>query len=252
MKVAYRSDIGKVRDLDEDSILVIRIGSVYSSMQQERALFILADGMGGHNAGEVASSLAVRKIAEYLFPTLISLADVDWFLALRSGTEEANKSVLDYNIKNPEFQGMGTTLVVAILIDRKLYVGNIGDSRLYLINGNRKEIRQITKDHSFVQKLVDNGKITKEEARFHPQKSIITGAIGCFPEVEVDTFELDLEKDDIILLCCDGLTDVVNDDEIKEIVFRNKDIQKACDELIKTANDKGGPDNISVILAKDI
>jgi len=249
MEVAYRSDIGKIRDLDEDSILVIRIDSVYSSIRQERALFILADGMGGHNAGEVASSLAVRKIAEYLFPTLISLADVDWSLALRSGIKEVNKSVIDYGIKNPEFQGMGTTLVVAILIDRKLYVGNIGDSRLYLINGNRKEIRQVTKDHSLVQKLVDNGKITKEEARDHPQKNIITRAIGCFPEVEADTFELDLERDDIILLCCDGLTDVVDDDEIKEIVLRNKDIQKVCDELIKAANDRGGPDNISVILA---
>lgn len=248
MKIAYKSDIGKVRDLDEDSILVIRIDSVYSSLQQERALFILADGMGGHNAGEVASSLAVRKTAEYLFPVLISSGDFDWHLALRSGIEESNISILDYSTKNPEFGGMGTTIVVAILIDRKLYVGNIGDSRLYLINKNRKKIKQITKDHSLVQKLVDSGQIKKEDAKFHPQKNIITMALGCFPEVDVDTFELDLEKEDIILLCCDGLTDVVDDDEINNIVLINEDVKKACDELVRAANDKGGHDNISVIL----
>lgn len=254
MEIGYLSDIGKRRDLDEDSVAILKVDSVFQSKVSQRYLFILADGMGGHNAGEVASHLGVKSVAEKLISILLDTSkskdkdDQDYSSVLKLSIKEANKAILDYVKKNPSCEGMGTTLTCAILIDQKLLIGHVGDSRVYLINKN--EIVQITKDHSYVQELVDKGGITPEEAKSHRQKNVITRVVGVYDDVDADIFERTLWQEDNILLCCDGVTDIIDDQEIKKIVLKNNNPQESCDELVKLANDRGGPDNISVILFK--
>lgn len=228
MEIAYKSDIGRVRDLDEDSIAVVRIDTMYSSKRNDNILFVLADGLGGHNAGEVASYIGTRTVAEYISGFLVSRDKADYGILLKSAISEANNTILNYTIKNPECYGMGTTLVAAITEGENLHIGNVGDSRLYIIN--KGGIRQITVDHT-----LSDGRLTR--------------AVGCFPDLEVDTFETKLIGGDIILVCCDGLTDVVEEKYIKDIVLKNNSTD-ACNKLIELANEMGGPDNISVIIAR--
>lgn len=254
MKFGFKSDVGKKRSIDEDSILTLKFNSVSNSKETEIGIFIVSDGMGGHNAGEVASSTGSEVVAKYIINCLIhdlsenrDPNDASFYkMMLARSIENANSTIFGDSIKDKEHEGMGTTIVAALMIGKNLYLGNVGDSRAYLIN--KDEIRQLTKDHSLVQELLASGKITTEQAINHPQKNIVTRIVGYYSNIEVDTFHYNIFGDDIILLCCDGLTDLVSDDEIKDIVLNTHDIQESCDKLVMSANDHGGKDNISVIL----
>lgn len=242
--IGYTSDTGKKRDLDEDSILILRSDAVIKSKKVETTLLVVADGMGGHNAGEVASRLAATGIAEKMVgPMLESVSNT-----LEQVIKEVNKDIFDYVKENPAYTGMGTTITAAVVQRSTVYIGHVGDSRAYIIN--EQEITQITKDHSLVQEMVDNGELTKEKARMHPQKNIITRAVGIYKDIEVDTFTEYVYGDDYLLVCCDGLSDMVPDEEIHHIVKTHGSPQEICDILVEKANDYGGLDNISVIVAQ--
>lgn len=227
-RTAYRSETGRVRDRDEDSIIVLRSSSVYQSEEYDRTLLILADGVGGSPSGEIASYLAAKMLAEYLLPELSSsMRGRDYLSSLKTGIKETNRRVIEYAARNPQHEGMCTTLVAAVLEDERLYVGNVGDSRLYLID--KEGIRQVTEDQ------VGMG-------------GMLLQAVGYLPEVEPDTFRVVLQAGDRVLMCCDGLTDAVSDEEIKEGVLKSKNLREACSTLVDLANERGGVDNISLIL----
>lgn len=233
------SDVGRVRPINQDYVLVINKKTGPFS-----GLFILADGMGGHKAGEVASKLAAESAASYAAEakgsSCVSILD--------QTVAYANKKLFDYSKENPDMVGMGTTLVIAGVCGSTLYVANVGDSRLYLID---ESITQITIDHSLVWEMVSMGKITKEEARNHERKNVITRAVGVEEEVVPDLFEIELGEESIILLCSDGLSNMLEDHEIKRIVSGRGTLGQKVERLIERANEKGGRDNISVILARN-
>lgn len=230
MKIAYKSDIGKIREKDEDSIVVLRMDFAYGSPKRERAFLVLGDGVGGAPSGDVASFLATKMLAEYMLPLLLSSAErIDFLPLLREGVKDTNRRILEYCVRNPQYDGMGTTLVAAIVDGMVLHVANVGDSRLYVIN--REGMKQITEDHN-------------------DSSGALTRAVGCSPDVEADLFRVDLESKDHMLLCCDGLTDMVPEEEISETIIGSKDLDSACIKLIVKANENGGEDNISLILAE--
>lgn len=235
MKVFGKTDIGAVRKMNQDFMY-------YSDkpVGQLPNLFIVADGMGGHKAGDYASRMSVENFIDYIMkaPPDLPIRIVD------NGIRYVNQLVMEKAEKYPELSGMGTTLVAAFIADDTLYVANVGDSRLYLIDG---EINQVTEDHSYVDAMVRAGELTRDEARRHPNKNIITRAIGAAWELRVDFFEVDLEPGDRILLCSDGLTNMVDDEEILGIIGRN-DIESAVDALIDEAKKNGGLDNITAIV----
>lgn len=246
MKIGYASDIGRKRDVDEDSIIIVEWDTVFESEKRKAALVIVADGMGGHNAGEVASRMAAEGVAERVGGAILKCENFGE--VLQNAITEVNSDICEYVEHNPHYKGMGTTLTAAVIYGNNVFIGHVGDTRVYLIN--EKEITQITKDHSLVQELVDNKEITKEEARIHPQKNIITRAVGIDRNIEVDTFTVYVYGDDYILLCCDGLTDLVTDEEIHAAVMENHDLNTVCDTLVKAANERGGYDNISVVVVR--
>jgi protein phosphatase len=250
--IGFASDIGLIRSTDEDSILIMDLMTAFEGKKRRKVILILADGMGGHNKGEVASKIGTSRVATELQQFL---ADADmnkekYDDLLRKAFLKANSEILDYSEKHPEAQGMGTTISVAVIEESQdLYIGSVGDSRVYIVNPKKHAI-QLTKDHTFVQELVDKGKITKEEARRHPKKGVLNQAVGSFAEIAVDTFSGSLHNDDYVLLCCDGLINHVSDDEMAQIVLdNNTNPQQACNELVARANKRGGKDNISVIIA---
>lgn len=206
-------------------------------------LFILADGMGGHNAGDYAS----RYTVEVIVNAVRTSSEVSPVAVIRKAIVQANQAVMEKARTDIDLEGMGTTVVVATMQNRELCVANVGDSRLYIL-GNSME--QITRDHSYVQEMVRRGEISPEVARIHPDRNIITRAVGGGREIEVDFFEVELKDGDRILMCSDGLTDMLEDDEIFEIINENQDIGEAMQELIDTANEYGGNDNITVILTE--
>ncbi|MBD3610319.1 MAG: Stp1/IreP family PP2C-type Ser/Thr phosphatase [Gammaproteobacteria bacterium] len=232
------TDVGAVRSNNEDSI----------DWNEEQGLAILADGMGGHNAGEVASKLAVDTVKHSLSAVLGSSINTD---ELKAGISQAmlraNAVVFEHAMSNTGCNGMGTTLVVVSYHAEHLVCGNIGDSRVYRYREN--ELTQLTRDHSLVSEWVERGFMTKEEAEKSQQKNIITRAVGLQNEVESDLYEFDVQAGDMYLLCSDGLTDVVNDNAIQQALVQSKDeISKMPRKLVDMALDAGGPDNISVIV----
>ncbi len=235
MRVFGKTDVGLVRKVNQDFIYYSRVpvGSFPN-------LFIVADGMGGHNAGDFASRYAVESFLDYIQTSkpdaLIRMVD--------EGVKYANKKIIEKSLENSELRGMGTTMVVAFIEDGQLFVGNVGDSRLYLID---QEINQVTEDHSFVETLVRAGELTREQARKHPDKNIITRALGAAENVKMDFFEVDLEKGDKILMCSDGLSNMVDDDTLFDII-KHTYIGDVVDELIEEAKMNGGSDNIAVIV----
>ena len=235
MKVYGKSDIGKVRSMNQDYMFYSTepVGVLPN-------LFIVADGMGGHKAGDYASRLSVEKFVKYVREagTQIPIRVVD------DAIHYVNDLVMDEAEKNQDYSGMGTTFVAAFIKDGTLFVGNIGDSRLYLID---EDITQVTEDHSYVGAMLRAGEITKEEALHHPDKNIITRAIGASRDPKVDFFEVDLEPGDRILLCTDGLTNMVDDDVILDIIA-NEYIGDVVDILIEEAKDNGGTDNVTAIV----
>lgn len=222
---------GQVRRGNEDALLV---GS---------SVFAVADGMGGHVAGEVASETALGAIARLDGKVF---ADADEALeALRSAVRRANEHVLGRADEDPDLRGMGTTLTVAMIEHRRLHVAHVGDSRAYLLRD--AELHRLTQDHTLVQDLVDDGQITPQEAAEHPQRSVITRAIGVAEDLEVDAATVSLQRGDRILLCSDGLTNVVGEREIAVELDGAADLETAIDDLIEWANERGGPDNITAV-----
>lgn len=239
MRAFSITDVGMTRSINQDYVFQTEnaIGNLPN-------LFVVADGMGGHKAGDLASRLCVEaltgKIKELSLKTPVSI--------LNEAITKANEEVFEEAQKNPDYQGMGTTLVAATVSDGCLYVANIGDSRLYIISDG---MEQITEDHSYVGEMVRNGKLLESEARNHPRKNVITRALGTSPKVTADVFEVELRAGDILLLCSDGLTNMLSDREIFELVKKEKmSLEETGKKLIEAANAQGGRDNISVVLAE--
>lgn len=205
-------------------------------------LFLVADGMGGHKAGEYASRFTVEKIVE----TIETSGQTEPVAVMKEAVEAANRGLLEEAGRDAAKAGMGTTVVAATVIGDHLHVANVGDSRLYLIN--HEAIRQITRDHSLVEEMVRLGEMDKADAKDHPDKNIITRAVGVVPELSVDFFEVELKPGDTVLMCSDGLTNMIEDEEIKKIVLGQRDIVEKAEKLIDTANENGGKDNITVVL----
>lgn len=241
MEAFAKSDIGKARDMNQDYYYI-------SSNQDEIQIFILADGMGGYKGGEVASYLATKTALSYIQSNFEkTIKEKEEILKLiKSSMEYANMVVYEKSKEDKELEGMGTTLEVCLIYNNKIYIGHVGDSRVYRI---RKEfIRKLTRDHSYVEKLVKDGTITKEEAMHHPKKNMLTKALGCTAFVDPDVTVKGFMKDDIILMCSDGLTNMVNEEEIYQII--KQDYRVATNKLIEKANENGGYDNITAILIK--
>ncbi len=241
MEVFVKTDIGKVRDMNQDYYYV-------SSPKDDLKLYILADGMGGYNGGEVASKLATTTVKSYIESNFAKVSyDKEEILKLiKSAIEYANMVVYEKSKESPELEGMGTTIEVCLIYNNKVYIGHLGDSRIYRI---RKEfIRKLTTDHSYVQKLVKDGTISQEEAEHHPKKNMLTKALGCSAFVEPDVTVKGFIKDDVILICSDGLTNMVSDSEIYRIVKQYS--KTVANELVKKANSAGGYDNVTVIVIK--
>lgn len=236
MKSYSLTDTGRVRSMNEDYVFVSErpIGKLPN-------LFVVADGMGGQNAGERASSYAV----EVLLQSVRKSREKNPVKVLRRAIESANDMVYQESTAKESSRGMGTTMVAATICKDILYVANVGDSRLYVINN---QIRQITRDHSLVEEMVRLGKLTQEEGRNHPDKNIITRAVGAEETVRVDCFEEKIGIRDVVLLCSDGLTNMVSDEQIQQIINTEKNLQKAAELLVETANRNGGRDNITVLL----
>lgn len=239
MKSFAITDVGKRRELNEDYIYTSD-----KTIGQLPNLFLVADGMGGHNAGDYASRYTIEKIVETI-ETLPKGQDAEEMI--QEAICLANAYIYEEAGKNSSLSGMGTTLVAATVQGENVTVANIGDSRLYIVN---QKITQITKDHSFVEEMVTMGEIDKETARNHPDKNIITRAIGVKELVLADFFEVRLEKEDKLLLCTDGLTNMLRDEEIRRIIEDSADIEEAAKALIAAANENGGRDNISVVLVE--
>lgn len=231
ISAAGDSHVGQVRRGNEDALLV------------GTSVFAVADGMGGHVAGEVASETALNPIAR-LDGRVFADADVAQ-QALRDAVREANRLVLERADDTPDLRGMGTTLTVAMIEHRRLHVAHVGDSRAYLLRDG--ELVQLTRDHTLVRDLVDEGQITEQQAADHPQRSIITRAIGVAEDIDVDAVTMSLRRGDRVLLCSDGLTNVVDDDEIAHRLLGADGLEAAIDTLIEQANERGGPDNITAV-----
>lgn len=234
MRWSQATEVGKVRQRNEDSILVAA----------DIGLFAVADGMGGHRAGEVASSLALNKLEMHMR----SGAGDNISGSLAEGVKLANSSVFETSEREAALKGMGTTLTAAVIKNNKVVLSHVGDSRAYVIR--KAEITQLTRDHSLVQELYSVGGITRDQAREHPQRNILTRALGTDREVEVDMISIRPESGDVLLLCTDGLTSLVEDSEILEFCIRSRNLDEAAAVLIRAAMDRGGNDNISVILVE--
>ena len=239
MQIFAKTDIGKARDMNQDYYYVAK-------ETDPLKLYILADGMGGYKGGEVASRLATNATKGYIESNFEQIEhDKENILKLiKSAMEYANMVVHEKAKEQKELEGMGTTLEVCLIYNNRAYIGHVGDSRIYRI---RKDIiRQLTTDHSYVEKLVKDGTITKEEAQHHPKKNMLTKALGCEVYVEPDAMVKGFLKEDVIIMCSDGLTNLVKEEAIFQIIKNN--VQVASQNLINVANDLGGYDNITVII----
>ena len=237
LKTFSITDIGKRRKINQDFVYTreTAIGNLPN-------IFIVADGMGGHNAGDYASKVTVETMVEEVEKSF----EKNPVLIFEKAIEIANERIRQKASEEADLEGMGTTVVAATCLGKYLQVANVGDSRLYIVN--EKEIKQITLDHSLVAEMVRMGGLGKEEARNHPDKNIITRAVGAGKTVEPDFFTVELEEGDIVLMCSDGLTNMLEDEEIRMIVSGARDVAEKAYMLVDAANENGGRDNISVIL----
>lgn len=247
LETGYSWDTGLLREVNEDSILCTSFDLQAHLGVLSAGLFAVADGMGGHNAGEVASDLAIRTFHSACMAVLLAQSPAPPLSILTAAFAEANSKVLE-SASDRELKGMGTTLTVALVIGGDMYVAHIGDSRCYIIN--TRETIQVTKDHSVVQQLVDAGTITPEQARNHPRRNEITRVLGYSQDIVPDLHQVKLYAGDNILLCSDGLHGVLPSSKISETVIGSHDPKQACIDLTAQANSAGGPDNISVIIAR--
>lgn len=237
MQIFSKTDRGRVRTDNQDAYFAGKI-------TDDSVFAVVCDGMGGANAGNVASELAVRHISEYVIRSYRDGMDMtDTVKTLKNAIVSANISLYDKAVNNAELAGMGTTAVAAFVKDGTAVIAHVGDSRIYLVNG---EIKQLTRDHSVVQSLIESGKITPEDAKVHPRKNVITRALGAEEDVAVDSDCLNLSNGDTLLLCSDGLTNFLDDKDILT-VFQNNDISAVAERLVEEANKNGGGDNITVV-----
>lgn len=237
MRIFSKTDKGRVRSDNQDAYFAGRIS--------DNAVFaVVCDGMGGANAGNVASENAVRHISEYIIRSYRDSMDISELeKTVRNAVTSANIELFDMSASEQSLSGMGTTAVIALIKNGEAVIANVGDSRIYLVND---EIKQLTRDHSVVQSLIESGKITPEDAKFHPRKNVITRAIGAEGSVTADSSVIRLNRGDSLLLCTDGLSNYLDDNEILS-VFKNTDISAVPEALVEKANLNGGGDNITVV-----
>ena len=255
-----RSDVGRTREHNEDAFVIVDLthGDATMPLESRReelgpkgSMFMVADGMGGAAAGEVASAMAVEIILGELRTNWMSAeaSDTEAFVrTIRQATRTANEQINSYAAHHPEYRGMGTTATIAGLLGDTLYLAQVGDSRAYLVRHG--VARQITKDQSLMQKLIEAGEMTEEEAQHSERRNIILQALGPEPTINVDLTHQTVRRGDTLVLCSDGLSGQVTKDEIAAVVRDEPDLVKACNRLIDRANEVGGPDNITVILAR--
>ena len=239
MEAFANSDIGKVRDMNQDSYYI-------SDKDDKIKLYIVADGMGGYKGGEIASKLAIESSKNYIINNFDQIKkERDQIIELiKNAIEYANMIVYEKSKEVPELAGMGTTIDVCLIYLNRIYIGHIGDSRVYRL---RKDFfRKLTVDDSYVEQLVKEGNITKEEAYNHPKKNMLTKALGCTAFVEPTVLVKGFMKGDILLMCTDGLTNMLKEDKICEIIKQNS--EQASKELVKKANEQGGYDNITAVI----
>lgn len=236
LKTFSITDIGRRRKLNQDYVYTseMPVGKLPN-------IFIVADGMGGHNAGDYASKYTVETIIKEIDASDKESPEK----ILEDAIQTANERLRKQARENMDFKGMGTTVVAATCIGSDLLVANVGDSRLYVVG---EKIRQITRDHSLVEEMVRMGGIDRETARNHPDKNIITRAVGADEHVDIDFFRVSLISGEIVLMCSDGLTNMLEDEEIRMILNGQRDIVEKAEELVKAANRNGGKDNIAVVL----
>ena len=260
VEVFAKSDLGRTRDHNEDKFLVADLTKKSASLLPEvrrhdigprGTLLVVADGMGGAAAGEVASAMATDTIYAHLMKTWNAEDEVTpqrFAYRLKEAVEVANASIHAHAKAHPEVRGMGTTTTAAGVLNDHLYLTQVGDSRAYLIRGG--EAHQLTKDQSLMQRLVEAGELTEEEAAQSERRNIILQALGPDPKVKVDLTHQEVRRGDILVLCSDGLSGQVKKDEIAKIVTAAPNLSSACDQLIALANERGGPDNITVVIAR--
>lgn len=239
MSTAYAlTDVGKTRSMNQDYVFCTSkpVGKLPN-------LFIVADGMGGHKAGDLASKFSVQTFVEQVR----SSTSDNPITIISDAIKYTNTRLVELAATSLDYTGMGTTFVVATIIGESLYVANVGDSRLYIYND---ELRQITRDHSLVEEMINNGTIDRSEARNHEKKNVITRAIGGTEDVMADFFEVEVKHGDYVLMCSDGLTNMVDDTCISNVLNTQQGINDKATELLKYANDNGGRDNISVIIVE--
>lgn len=239
MKSFSITDIGMKRTMNQD--YVYNEEKVIGNLPN---LFIVADGMGGHKAGDFASRFCVEKVVEHVknnsLKTPVGI--------LEEAIKNTNELLIEASKEKSDYDGMGTTFVAATIFEDVMYVANVGDSRLYVINN---QMKQVTVDHSLVEEMIKSGEIDRTDARLHPNKNIITKALGANKYINADYFEINIKKEDIVLMCSDGLTNMIEDEEIFHIVKENaSDLKSAANKLVNIANDYGGIDNIAIILIK--
>ena len=235
-------DPGRARSNNEDSV----------ALDNDVALAVLADGMGGYNAGEVASNMATsfirNELGRWLREAHSHASDTEVRRAMDICVDNANRAIFNAANSNPQYAGMGTTLVVAVFRENRLLVGHVGDSRAYRLRGGR--LQQITRDHSLLQEQIDAGLITPEQAAFSANKNLVTRAVGVEDTVLLETHQHDVQPGDTYLMCSDGLSDMLDDASIGQLLLAHDSLAAACQALIDAANDAGGKDNISVVLVR--
>ena len=242
MQTFYLTDAGKVRDHNEDNVTII-------NNNKNEYLLAVADGMGGHKAGEVASEIAINCLSEgfYKLETLGGMDNaIDW---LREIVTEINRKIFEYTDNNPDSKGMGTTLVVALKTDDYILCGNIGDSSGYALKNDK--LYKITKDHTLVNLLVATGELTAEEAKYHPRKNVLMRALGANDPIEIDIFDVDTSIKGLFL-CSDGLTNMLTEEQIEKILNSDLSIEDMVTRLIRKANSRGGTDNITIAYLKKL
>lgn len=236
MKSFYLTDSGKVRDHNEDSVIIVKNNG-------QDYLMAIADGMGGHSAGEVASSIAISYLGKHFKDTFLNMSKVNAVNWIRNTVDEINTLIFQHEKNHPESKGMGTTLVLAILTKEYLLFGNVGDSSGFVLKDNK--LHKVTYDHTLVNLLVSAGELTQEEANVHPKKNVLMKALGAALEVDVDIFDCDMDISQI-LLSSDGLTNMLDKDQIEKVLIGDGSIEDKVIKLINKANNRGGTDNISV------
>jgi serine/threonine protein phosphatase PrpC len=240
VQIGFKTDAGKMRSVNEDAFFVMPKQNIY----------IIADGVGGQNAGELASRTTVKNIADYIQINAIQKKsnEADLKIYFNNCITSVNENIYNLSKENEQQKGMATTVVILYVHGNKAYVTNVGDSRAYLIRED--QIHQITEDHTVVNQLVKGGKISKKDAKTHPMSNVITKAIGADIDISPDYYSVDLCKDDIVLLCSDGLYSEVNEEQIIKTCLSGENMHQVCNNLIDIANEHDGKDNITVICVK--